>query len=355
MTQDQTSAAAPLETELFVSKMDCPSEENLIRMALDKVPDIEDIAFDLNTRTVTVLHRGDTETLVEVLQPLRLGVELRGSRQAELKGERRRMLSTLKVPKMDCPSEENMIRVALSDIDGIDSLDFDLAKRQVRVTHTGQVQPILDRLTPLGLGASLLESEQTSAGKPTASDAAGDAAEARTLRMLLVINAVMFLVEMTWGLIAQSTGLIADSLDMFADAAVYGLALYAVGRAAAMKARAAHLAGWLQLVLALGALAEVIRRAVFGSEPESNLMMGVGAIALVANVTCLVLIAKKRDRGAHMKASYIFSANDVIANLGVIIAGALVTWTASPYPDLVVGTIIAVIVLTGARRILALK
>lgn len=83
--------------------------------------------------------------------------------------------------------------------------------------------------------------------------------------------------------------------------------------------------------------------------------MGVGAVALVANVTCLVLIAKKRDRGAHMKASYIFSANDVIANLGVIIAGALVTWTASPYPDLAVGTIIALIVLSGARRILALK
>ncbi len=157
------------------------------------------------------------------------------------------------------------------------------------------------------------------------------------------------------GLIAESAGLVADSLDMFADAAVYGLALYAVGRAAALKTRAAHVAGWLQLVLALGALSEVVRRVFFGSEPESVLMMSVGAVALIANAACLILIAKKRDRGAHMKASYIFSANDVIANLGVIAAGVLVTWTGSPYPDLVVGTIIAVIVLTGARRILKLR
>jgi Co/Zn/Cd efflux system component len=157
------------------------------------------------------------------------------------------------------------------------------------------------------------------------------------------------------GLIAQSTGLIADSLDMFADAAVYGLALYAVGRAAALKMKAAHIAGWLQVVLALGALLEVVRRAVVGSEPASMLMMSIGLVALIANVTCLVLIAKKRDRGAHMTASYIFSANDVIANAGVIVAGVLVAWTGSSYPDLVIGAVIALIVLSGARRILNLR
>ena len=122
-----------------------------------------------------------------------------------------------------------------------------------------------------------------------------------------------------------------------------------------MKVKAAHIAGWLQVVLALGALAEVVRRAVTGSEPESTLMMGIGLVALVANVICLVLIAKKRDRGAHMTASYIFSANDVIANAGVIVAGALVAWTGSSYPDLVIGTVIALVVLNGARRILNLR
>jgi Co/Zn/Cd efflux system component len=102
-------------------------------------------------------------------------------------------------------------------------------------------------------------------------------------------------------------------------------------------------------------LLEVARRAVVGSEPQSTLMMAIGAIALIANVTCLVLIAKKRDRGAHMRASYIFSANDVVANAGVVAAGLLVAWTGSAIPDLVIGAIIGVVVLLGARRILQLR
>ncbi len=352
MTEDHSAAAGTMETTLFVSKMDCPSEENLIRMALGKVPHIGSIAFDLNTRTVKVLHRGQADALIGALHPLRLGVELRSSHPAAEKAAR--TVSTLAIPKMDCPSEENMIRMALADIVDVRSLDFDLAQRQLRVVHSGSVEPILSKLTPLQLGAKLIGSVEDTSGDAGV-DRAGDASEAKTLRLLLAINAVMFMVELVWGLIAESTGLVADSLDMFADAAVYGLALYAVGRAASLKTRAAHLAGWLQIVLAIGALSEVVRRTWLGSEPESGLMMGIGAVALVANVACLMLIAKKRDRGAHMKASYIFSANDVIANLGVIAAGALVTWTGSPYPDLVVGSIIGLIVLNGARRILRLQ
>lgn len=359
MNNDQVQVTGPLvRSVLFVSKMDCPSEENLIRMAFDKVTDLERLTFDLNSRTVAVDHRGDPERLVEALRPLSLGAQLTGSSpvtedRAGL--EQNCFESTLSIPKMDCPSEENLIRMALADVHSVQALDFDLSGRKLRVTHVGDAGVIVNKLGPLGLGASLLETSVASGSPKAPHDVAGDAAEARTLRLLLGINGIMFLVEMTWGLIAQSTGLIADSLDMFADAAVYGLALYAVGRAAALKTRAAHVAGWLQLALALGALGEVLRRAVYGSEPESSLMMGIGTLALVANVTCLMLIAKKRDRGAHMKASYIFSANDVIANLGVIIAGALVTWTGSPYPDFVVGFVIGVIVLLGARRILKLR
>ena len=142
---------------------------------------------------------------------------------------------------------------------------------------------------------------------------------------------------------------------MFADAAVYGLALYAVGHSAQMKLRAAHFAGWLQLALALFALSEVLRRYLFGSEPASTLMMIFGLIALCANVLCLALIARSKDTGAHMKASWIFSANDVIANAGVIVAGLLVAWTGSRYPDLIIGLVIGVVVLNGARKILRLR
>jgi len=184
--------------------------------------------------------------------------------------------------------------------------------------------------------------------------AAAARAEARTLRWLLAINAVMFFVELGAGWLAQSTGLIADSLDMFADATVYGLALYAVGHAG-RQLGAARLSGWLQLLLALGALAEVLRRWLTGSAPEPLPMMGIALLALAANVTCMALLAKHRDGGAHMKASWIFSTNDVLANLGVILAGALVAWTGSNLPDLVIGTLIGLLVLNGARRILCLR
>lgn len=254
---------------------------------------------------------------------------------------------------MDCPSEERLIRLALQDLQGV-SLSFDLAARQLTALHPGPASAVLDRLTPLGLGTELIRSstvEDFVAPQP----GAGDAAEAGTLKILLGINAAMFVVELVLGLWAQSTGLLADSLDMFADAAVYGLAWYAVGRAAKLKLRVAHVAGWLQVVLALGVLWEVGRRHLHGSEPMSGLMMAIGLLALLANVTCLVLITRQRDRGAHMTASAIFSANDVLANAGVMFAGLLVAWTGSRYPDLVIGALIAVLVLHGARRILALR
>ncbi len=265
--------------------------------------------------------------------------------------------SVFAVPKMDCPSEERIIRMALSGLENIKMLSFDLSNRRLEIVHDGDIEPITQKLTTLGLGASI---QETVAADPeiinaVEGSAASTTQESRTLRWLLGINAVLFIVEMTTGLIAQSTGLIGESLDNFADAAVYGLALYAVGHSIKMQVRAAHLSGLSQLILAIGVLAEVVRRFVFGSEPESQMMMIIAFIALIANTTCLLMISKHREGGAHMKASWIFSANDVLVNIGVITAGALVAWTGTNYPDLIIGTIAGIIVLNGARRILALK
>lgn len=177
-------------------------------------------------------------------------------------------------------------------------------------------------------------------------------AESRVLIVLLLINALMFLVEIVAGLVGQSTALIADSLDMLADASVYGVALYAVGRSVHMKIRAATLSGVLQALLGIGVLVDVLHRFIAGSEPVSSLMIGVGLAALAANTTCLALIARHRHGDVHMRASWIFSKNDVIANLGVISGGLLVAWLGSPYPDLVIGTIIAGIVVRGGLHII---
>lgn len=344
--------ATTYKTTFAVPKMDCSSEERMVRMALEGVSGLRSLSFDLPNRKFTAVHQVPAEQLLSKLQPLGLGAKLVESSTAE---QQPIYETTFAIPKMDCTSEEGMVRMALDGVGGVRSLTFNLQERTMQAVHTAPAEELLRKLQPLGFGATITGTRAAEAADDDEIDPPDNAGEARLLWVLLTINAAMFFIEFGVGLFAQSTGLIADSLDMFADAAVYGLSLFAVGRAAAAKTRAAHAAGWLQLVLALGALAEVIRRFIGGSEPVSALMMGMGLVALVANVTCLVLVSKKRDAGAHMKASYIFSANDVIANAGVIAAGALVWATGSPYPDLVIGTIVGLVVLNGARRILRLK
>lgn len=279
------------------------------------------------------------------------GAALREQRATEERPANR--ISLFAVAKMDCAAEERLVRLALEPLPEVAGLIFDLPGRRLQVLHDGDIGPVAHKLEALGLGARLIETAR--AAERAAPSAAEPERQTRVLKQLLAINALMFVVELGSGLRAQSTGLIADSLDMFADAAVYGVALYAVGRAASLQLRAARLAGVVQLLLALGALAEVGRRLLFGSEPESLSMMGIGLLALIANVTCLYLISGQRDGGVHMRASWIFSANDVLANLGVIVAGALVVWTGSSWPDLLIGTVVGLLVLAGARRILMLQ
>ncbi|MDX9724573.1 MAG: cation transporter, partial [Myxococcota bacterium] len=228
---------------------------------------------------------------------------------------------------------------------------------RLRVSHRNTPEAILERLTPLGLGARLESSAPLLDHELAARSAStpNRAAESRVLKQLLAINALMFVVELSLGLLAQSTGLIADSLDMLADAGVYGLSLLAVHQALSAQRRAAKVSGWLQAALALAALAEVGRRALFGSEPVETLMIAVGLLALLANLACIALLAKHRTGGVHMKASWIFSTNDALANLGVVAAGVAVALSGSAWPDLIVGTAVGLLVLWGAVRILRLR
>ena len=175
----------------------------------------------------------------------------------------------------------------------------------------------------------------------------------RTLMLLLAINGVMFCVEFTFGIIGQSTGLISDAIDMLADALVYSVGLYAVGKSESIKIRTAYMSGLFQMILVLGVLVDVIRRFLLGSEPESMWMMGFGLLALLANIWCLLLINKYKHGDIHMRASWIFSKNDVIANIGVILGGVLVYLFDSHLPDLLIGFAIALIVMKGAVSIIA--
>jgi len=179
--------------------------------------------------------------------------------------------------------------------------------------------------------------------------------EKRVLIQVFLINALMFLVDLVGGLLAQSTGLLADSLDMFADASVFALSIFVVGKPLLLKKRASRLSGYLQMILAIGAFCEVVRRFVVGSEPEAPLMIVIAVIAITANAYCMWLLTKHRNGEVHMRASWIFLSTDVIANAMVIFAGILVKASGSHLPDLIAGILIAAIVFWGSIRILRIS
>jgi Co/Zn/Cd efflux system component len=264
--------------------------------------------------------------------------------------------TTFVVPAMDCPSEEQLIRMALSAL-SISKMDFDIPNRKLVIFHSEDPNIVLSKLVPLGLGAKINSSEllEGSQVESIIIDSSKDAQERTVLIWLLALNGLMFFIEIIAGWFAQSAGLIADALDMFADAAVYGVALYAVGKAAHNKLSAAKLAGIIELLLAFGAIWRTAYQIYKGAQPEANAMIWISAVALAVNVSCLYLVSKRKNDGVHMRASYIFSANDVLANLGVIVAGFLVAWFSSPVPDWIIGLMIGFLVLSGAIRILRLK
>ena len=156
---------------------------------------------------------------------------------------------------MDCPSEENLIRMKLADNPNIESLDFDIPNRKLTVFHSGQINQIEQSILDLNLGGRKLSTEKTTEFKFEE-----NTSQKRILWAILGINFAFFLIEMTSGLISKSMGLVADSLDMLADSFVYGISLFAVGGTIVLKKKIAKLAGYFQITLAAIGFIEVLRR-----------------------------------------------------------------------------------------------
>ena len=176
--------------------------------------------------------------------------------------------------------------------------------------------------------------------------------ERRVLHIALGLNATMAVVGGLAGWYAQSAGLLADALDMLADAAAYSIALVAIGRTVLFKTRAATMSGGILLILGVGILFEVGRRLIYGAEPLSEWMIGTALLSLVVNLVVLRLLAPMKSGEVHLRATWLFTRADVVANLGVILAGVLVYWLRVPYPDYVIGTLIGLYVITEAIEIL---
>ena len=175
--------------------------------------------------------------------------------------------------------------------------------------------------------------------------------ERRILIIVLLVNAGMFVAEFSAGLVSGSTALLADSLDMLADAFIYALGLFAIGRAAHWRARAALTSGVFQLMLGFGVAVEALWKTVADGLPDAATMGLFGVIALLANTLCFVLLTRFRDGDINLRATWICSRNDMIGNFGVLLAAGLVTWLGSPTPDIVIGLLIASVVIHSAWRI----
>lgn len=163
------------------------------------------------------------------------------------------------------------------------------------------------------------------------------------LQIVLGVTAGMFLAELGAGLVAHSTALVADSVDMLGDALVYGLSLWVVGRGPRWPARAALLKGIVMAAFAAGVLAEASLKIARGLLPGAGMMGAFALLALAANTACLVLLGRRRGDDLNMRSAWLCSRNDVLGNVGVLIAAGGVALTDSAWPDIGVGLLLALV------------
>ncbi|RVT93106.1 cation transporter [Sphingomonas crocodyli] len=176
--------------------------------------------------------------------------------------------------------------------------------------------------------------------------------ERQTLWIVLRLNAAIATAFFASGILGDSSALIANGVDNLSDTAVYGLSLVALTRGQIWKRRAAVASGVMLLIFAGGILIDVGRRYMQGSEPIGPTMMVMSAVAGVVNYFCLWLLQRLKDPDVNLRAATTFSFNDFISNGGILIAGAMVLWLGSNWPDLLVGFATAIIAIKGGVEIL---
>ncbi|WP_406679652.1 cation transporter [Hyphomonas sp. FCG-A18] len=173
----------------------------------------------------------------------------------------------------------------------------------------------------------------------------------RALYAVIAINAIMFIVEMTAGLMSGSQALKADALDFGGDTATYALSLMVIGASVRTRALASLVKGASLAIIAFAVLAMTIYRVLNGASPEPGTMGLIGFIALLANLTSVFILLRWRDGDSNVRSVWLCSRNDAIGNVGVIIAGGMVAVIGSAWPDLVVAVLLASLFLKSASAI----
>lgn len=176
--------------------------------------------------------------------------------------------------------------------------------------------------------------------------------QGKTLRIVLAINVMLFLVEFGAGLLASSTSLMADSLDSLGDALVYTASLYVLSRNDQWRTGVAMLKGVIMLGFGLAVTMTLMGRILSPVVPVAEMIGGFGLFALACNASCLYLLTRHRSDDLNMESVWLCSRNDIVANVGVLLAGAGVALTESMWPDLVIGAIIALLFIKSAMYVI---
>lgn len=258
-----------------------------------------------------------------------------------------------RVTGMDCSSCAAKIEGAARAVAGVEEVRVSIAAQEMTLRIDDTAAPLSEverKITGLGYKLARLGTDDDDDKIPDLSHVTP--AYKRALWTVVLLNAGYGVVEMVGGFIAGSQALKADALDFLGDGMISFLGLIAVGWGLAARAKAAMLQGIFLCVLGVGVLVATAYRVLIVQQPEAQLMGVLGMIALAVNVAAAVVLLPHRHGDANVRAVWLFSRNDAIGNVAVVIAAFFVAWTHSPWPDLVVAVVIAGLFLQSAFSII---
>ncbi len=174
----------------------------------------------------------------------------------------------------------------------------------------------------------------------------------KALWIVVLLNVGMGIIELTGGIIASSQSLKADSLDFLGDGIITFIGLLSISWGMKARSRTALAQGYFLAALGVCVSLNALYRFFSHQLPEADIMGGIGFIALGVNVAAALVMKRHRDGDANTRAIWLFSRNDALNNIAVMIAAGLVALTQTAWPDLIVAIIIAGIFLHSAYEII---
>lgn len=242
---------------------------------------------------------------------------------------------------MDCANDAAEIEAAVRSVGGVEAAKVSTASH-ILTLHVDdedkRLHEVKDVVARLGYG---LDPLVEGANAPEVAAAHTTSEYRRALWLVVLLNAGYGVVEMVGGFLSGSQALKADALDFLGDGLITFLGLLAIGWSLAWRARAALIQGLFLGALGLGVLTNTTYRFVEQQQPEAELMGILAVVALVVNVAAAAVLIPHRTGDSHVRAVWLFSRNDAIGNAAVVVAAALVAWSGTPWPDLVVAAVIA--------------